>query len=213
MLPILPKLSLKKYKICIVCEGYEESEYIEKLDEINVFDSQYDIVVKNAETLSQVFNVYQDSYASRQYDLVVAFCDTERFPYEDFIREFNRFKQLHHKAEEGDLFKVIYFSNPCTLQIVLSHFGEIKLTTSNKKKNQPTVMTCTGVSGYKGREDQRTTIYNQITVSNFEVMKKNIQKINTSDFKIVSSTNFYNLVDSLESKKTDWLDNINKMIS
>ncbi len=37
------------YKVCILCEGYEEYDYLKKLKELNVFDKNINIVLDNAE--------------------------------------------------------------------------------------------------------------------------------------------------------------------
>lgn len=43
----LPKIS-NKHKICIICEGNEEYEYLERLKDLKVWNDQYDIFLVNA---------------------------------------------------------------------------------------------------------------------------------------------------------------------
>jgi hypothetical protein len=44
----LPKL-FDKHKICVICEGNEEYQYLNKLKSLNVWDSQYEFILDNAE--------------------------------------------------------------------------------------------------------------------------------------------------------------------
>lgn len=44
-LPSLPQQT----KICIICEGDEEYEYLDKLKELDVWNEKYDIVLENAD--------------------------------------------------------------------------------------------------------------------------------------------------------------------
>lgn len=39
----LPKL-FDKHKICVICEGNEEYEYLERLKALKVWDAQYEII-------------------------------------------------------------------------------------------------------------------------------------------------------------------------
>ena len=39
----LPKL-FDKHKICVICEGNEEYEYLERLKTLKVWDAQYEII-------------------------------------------------------------------------------------------------------------------------------------------------------------------------
>ena len=43
----LPKF-IDKHKICIICEGNEEYEYLNRLKELKVWNEQYDISLVNA---------------------------------------------------------------------------------------------------------------------------------------------------------------------
>ncbi|MCM1106709.1 MAG: hypothetical protein NC355_07185 [Blautia sp.] len=57
----LPKLS-DKHKICIICEGSEEYEYIKRLRTLKVWSEQYDISLVNAGGNGNIPSRYQDRY-------------------------------------------------------------------------------------------------------------------------------------------------------
>ena len=75
-LPSLPQQT----KICIICEGDEEYEYLDKLRELNVWNEKYDIVLENADGNGNVPARYQDKYQNGSFDVVLLFCDTDRKP-------------------------------------------------------------------------------------------------------------------------------------
>ena len=43
----LPKF-FDKHKICIICEGNEEYEYLKRLKDLNVWNEQYEVSLVNA---------------------------------------------------------------------------------------------------------------------------------------------------------------------
>ena len=57
----LPKL-FDKDKICVICEGNEEYEYLERLKALKVWDAQYEIISDNAGGNGNITARYQDSY-------------------------------------------------------------------------------------------------------------------------------------------------------
>ena len=73
----LPKF-LDKHKICIICEGNEEYEYLNRLKALKVWNEQYDISLVNAEGNGNIPARYQDSYQNGAYEVVLVFCDTEK---------------------------------------------------------------------------------------------------------------------------------------
>ena len=73
-LPSLPQQT----KICIICEGDEEYEYLDK------WNKKYDMVLENADGNGNVPARYQDKYQNGSFDVVLPFCDTDRKPYEQY---------------------------------------------------------------------------------------------------------------------------------
>ena len=65
-------------KICIVCEGNEEYEYLKRLIDLHVWNSIYKVELKNAEGNGNIAARYQDGYQNDVYDAVFVFCDTEK---------------------------------------------------------------------------------------------------------------------------------------
>ena len=136
----LPKL-FDKHKICVICEGNEEYEYLERLKALKVWDTQYEIIPDNAEGNGNIPARYQNSYQNGSYELVLVFCDTEKKPhkqYEDIKRKINEFHGIETAADE-----VIMFGNPCTMQIISKHWTDENLKSPAKKTNAPIIKNST----------------------------------------------------------------------
>lgn len=205
----LPIINYKR-RICVICEGYEEKEYLEKLIELEVFNTKYDIKLINAESNSSLFGYYQDKYASGSYDIVLIFCDTDKpsdqVYYHALIEQINS----HHGKRVAD--KIIFYVNPCSMQIILSHFsGSVSLSTQSKKRNRLLIKQLTGVSDYDAHEDQRQRIFAQLTFTNYSEMKNRIRSLPNDDNQI-PSTNMLTLFGYLENDNDQWVDNINRIL-
>lgn len=195
-----------KPNILIICEGYEEYEYLEALKKLNVW-SNYNIELINAESNGSIFPIYQFSYQNDDYDLILIMADTDRPTYDDFllmIDKINTFHDVQNFANE-----VVIFGNPCTMQFILNHFSAecIYVKKSNKKKNEELIKQLTGVENYDAHAEQRKAIFCQITKENYEKMKNNITVCSDKYFEI-SSTNFLKFIKNLESVDTSWIDDI-----
>lgn len=202
-------LKNNKKKICLICEGYEEFDYISKLLELKVWADVYDFSLVNAESNGNISARYQDRYQSDNYDIVLVLCDTDRKPHHDFElirKKINDIFGIDNAADE-----VIIFVNPCTMQVELLHFENIKLRTQNKNKNASEIERLTGIQDYKAKEEQRKAMCNLITKENYEEMKKNLLSLAT-DYKIEASTNFGVFLKRFEDNKTNWIDEINKKL-
>lgn len=53
------------------------------------------------------------------------FCDTDKLPSTRYKKIKDEIDEFHGKKVAGE---IVIFGNPCTMQIILSHFTEIKLT-------------------------------------------------------------------------------------
>ena len=202
-------LKNNKKKVCLICEGYEEFDYISKLLELNVWSDVYDFSLVNAESNGNISARYQDRYQSDNYDIVLVLCDTDRKPHHDFElirKKINDIFGIDNAADE-----VIIFVNPCSMQVELLHFENIKLRTQNKNKNASEIERLTGIQDYKAKEEQRKAMCNLITKENYEEMKKNLLSLAT-DYKIEASTNFGVFLKRFEDNKTNWIDEINKKL-
>lgn len=195
-------------RICIVCEGYEEYDYINRLKQCDVWSDGYSVKPQNAKSLDNVFAVYQNEYQSDNYDLVVVYCDTEKNPYEKFNTMCEKINKFHDKQVTQD---IVYFVNPCTLQVILSHFSKVKLKSNQKTDNANLVERLTGVQEYIAKRKQREAIMVKVNKKNYSVMKINISDLPT-DYVKCPSTNFIELLSYLESKDTSWVDKLKDKI-
>ena len=208
MINRLPLLS-DKHKICIVCEGYEEYEYINRLIEINVWNKQYKFFLVNAKGNGNIPARYQDLFQNGSYELVLIFCDTEKKPYEqyeDIKRKINEFHGVEHAADE-----VMIFGNPCTMQVIIKHWTDENLKSPAKTVNAPLIKKYTGVDKYKGKIDQIKEIMKCIDIKNYTDMTLRINKLDTTDT-ISGSSNFGKFLEYFEKSDSTWIDKINEKL-
>lgn len=195
----------KKIKICIICEGYEEYEYLDKLLKIKVFDNCYDIRLINAKGNGNIFARYQDIHQRNMYHLVFVFCDTEQKPHEQFNDIKNKIDELHDHKGIAD--KLVIFANPCTMQVVLLHFGDVVLKSNQKSKNAEDIEKLTGIKGYNASEEQRKELFDKITKSNYSEMKVRIKSMSTNSSD-KNSSNIADLLNCLEMQDINWIEEI-----
>ena len=196
-------------RICIICEGDEEYEYLEKLTSLGVWSKEYCLQLENAEGNGNIPARYQDKYQNGAYDLVLIFCDTDRKPYEqyaDIKRKINEFHGIENAADQ-----IVIFGNPCTMQIIIEHWGDVALSSNSKKKNAPVIFELTGIEGYKGRKEQRWELFSRITKENYQKMRERIKKL-PSDDTVEGSTNFGRFIDCFSSGDSEWIHVINRSL-
>lgn len=76
---------IKGRRICIICEGAEETEYINALLNKKVFSDIYNFTEPiNAKSTNNIYSRYVDKFQSNSYDLVLIFCDTDKKPNEKY---------------------------------------------------------------------------------------------------------------------------------
>ena len=200
---------IKGRRICTICEGDEEKDYINTLLSKKVFSDKYNFAEPiNAKSINNIYNRYTDRYQSNSYDLVLIFCDTDKRPsvkYHEIKQKINAF----HGVNVAD--DIIIFGNPCTMQIILSHFAEIKLTSQSKHVNARYIEQFTGIKGYNAKDTQRKVLFSKINRNNYEDMKENIKKLSTND-EDVSSTNFLKFIENFENNDDSWIDEINNKL-
>ncbi len=198
-----------KHKICVICEGNEEYEYLKRLKDLKVWDEQYEIVPVNAGGNGNIPARYQDRYQNGSDELVLVFCDTEKKPheqYKDIKRKINEFHDVAHAADE-----VIIFGNPCTMEIISKHWTNKNLKSPAKSVNASLIKEYTGVENYKGRADQIQEVMKHITVENYKDMSKRIKNI-IKDDSVTGSSNFGKFISLLENSDSTWIEEINKKI-
>ena len=201
----LPKFS-DKHKICIICEGNEEYEYLERLKALKVWNEQYDISLVNAGGNGNIPARYQDRYQNGSYEVILIFCDTEKKPheqYEDIKRKINEFHGVPNAADE-----VVMFGNPCTMQIIAKHWTDENLKSPAKSVNAPLIKKYTGVENYKGRANQIKEVMKYVTTGNYVDMCKRVGDLESDD-SITGSSNFGKFIKLFESDDSVWIDEIN----
>lgn len=197
---------LDKDKVCIICEGDEEYDYLNILKKLKVWNDKYEVVLDNADGNGNIPARYQDRYQNGSYEIVLVFCDTEKKPYEqyeDIKRKINEFHGIDNVAEE-----IVIYGNPCTMQIILEHWTDIRLKSPAKKVNAPVIKEFTGVANYKGRADQREEVMKHITAENYHDMFRRISAMESDD-SIVGSSNFDKLLRYLSDADNGWINKIN----
>ena len=208
-LPIFLDTNLNPNKICIICEGPEEYEYLEKLNSLGVWSNNYSIILVPADGNGNVPARYQDKFQNGSYDIVLAFCDTDKKPYEqyeDIKRKINEFHGIENAASN-----VLIFGNPCTMQIILKHWIDVKLKSHSKKANASLIKDCAGVENYKARADQRQQLFAKITKENYEEMYERVKKMPEDDT-IIGSSNFSRFIDYFMNNHDGWINDINKKL-
>lgn len=200
---------LDKDKICIICEGDEEFDYLNRLKELEVWNEKYEVLLDNADGNGNIPARYQDRYQNGSYEMVLVFCDTEKKPYEqydDIKRKINDFHGMENVADE-----VVIYGNPCTMQIILEHWTDVRLKSPAKKVNTSLIKEFTGVDNYKGRADQREEIMKHVTADNYQDMYIRISAMENNDT-VVGSSNFDRLLEYLSADNDSWIKEINEKL-
>ena len=204
----LPVIS-KKHRICVICEGLEEIIYFKRLMALNVWSAEYEFVPINAKGESNVFARYQDAYNNDAYETIIIFCDTDKYPYREYSLLKKKLTDFFDKKSAPQ--KVVLWANPCSMQIILSHFGDIKLVNQGKKTNSGIIEQITGVAGYDGHEDQIKEICSRIFQRTYPEMKKRPSAEKYDDKKPGSSNVVY-FLNMFENPDTKWINEINKYL-
>lgn len=203
--------SKNENKLLIICEGYEEFDYLQRLKNCHVWDKKISVDIKNAKSIDQISAVYSYNFMLGIYKLVVVFCDTEQAPYAQFLSLKAQINSFHGKKKVAD--HVVFYANPCTLQIILSHFENVRLTSNSKSDNAGIIKKLTGVEDYRATKKQRMAIMEKVTNSNYAVMKQNLSFLSSTSFDAVPSTNILLFFDHLDCGDTKWLNNMEKLTS
>lgn len=200
-----------KKKICIICEGFEEKEYLERLQSFGAWSNQYfEVQLVNAKSISNIAPRYQDIFMSGSYDLILIFCDTDCYPFDGYNEMKQKIDKFHGRAGVAPL--IVFFANPCVLQIIVLHFSEdIRLTSNQKSKNGKILEELVGIKNYQAHENQRAKLFEKINKQNFKQMLSRIGSLSDDETK-ENSTNFSTLINNLNSKSTKWIERINKKI-
>ncbi len=205
----LPNIS-RQHRVCIICEGFEEYEYLYKLKSLKVWNKCYSIEPVNAESNGNIFARYQDKYQNAAYDVVLVFCDTDKKPYEQYGEIKDKINKFHGLNDASD--KVVIFANPCTMQIIILHFENVILPSHKKNKNADIIKRNTGIENYKAREDQRKLLFGLINAKNYYDMKDRCKELSVIDSEKPSS-NFGLFIHNFAEKDIGWINSINDALT
>lgn len=204
----LPELS-RRHKICLICEGYEDIAYIKRLQNLEVWSDTYVFTLINAKGASNISARFQDAFQNDRYELVLVFCDTDKAPYREYAQVKEKLNCFLNKPIAAQA--LIIFANPCTMQIILSHFGDVSLKNQGKGTNSAEIEKWTGVKNYNAHEDQIEAICNKIFRRNYADMRRRVAVIDFSDT-VSCSTNFSSFLDHFESDDAEWIAGIQEQL-
>ncbi len=197
-----------KDSLLIVCEGAEEFDYLNRLKTCGVWSNNFSVKPIDAGSIDKIYATYSYYYKTNSYRLIVIFCDTEKHPYDKFVAMKQKIDGFHGKCVAD---QIVFFVNPCTLQVVLLHFGAIKLTSNSKCDNAEKVERLTGVKNYDATEQQRRSIVNKINMQNYTKMKQRLAQLKDT-YTYVPSSNVLHLFKALEMGNPKWLSEMNQKI-
>ena len=103
--------------------------------------------------------------------------------------------------------RLVIFANPCTMQIVLSHFGDVDLKNQGKKTNGKIIKDLTGVEGYDAHADQVKELCSKIFRHSYYEMRERVKEMDKGD-EVSGSTNFIHFLDKFENEDISWIKDI-----
>lgn len=204
----LPDLN-RKHTVCVLCEGYEDFTYFNRLLELNVWSEAYNFFPVNVKSASNIPAKFQDAFQNDRYEIILVFCDTDKKPYREYSEIKKKINIFLNKKKAAE--KLIIFANPCTMQIILSHFGDVSLKNQGKKTNAAEIERLTGVKNYDAHKEQIKEICGKIFNRSYKDMKQRVEKINLSDT-TPCSTNFFVFLERFENEDAKWISDIQKYL-
>ncbi len=203
----LPPIGAALHKVCVICEGNEDYAYIQRLLELNVWNPAYDFQLINAKSESNIFARYQDAYSNDRYEIILVFCDTDKEPHTQY-KQLKQKLNAFHGGKRTAADKLIIFANPCTMQIVLLHFGDVSLKNQGKKTNAPIIEQLTGIPDYDAHAEQIEALCSKIFRRSYPDMRRRVAEINLPDT-VPGSTNFIVHLERFEQADVKWIREIN----
>ena len=203
---VLPPVR-RKHRICVICEGHEDYQYFGRLIALKLWDDSYSFTPINAKSASNIPARFQNEYQNDRYEIILVFCDTDKEPYREYAQIKGKINAFLGKRKAAD--KLIIFANPCTMQIILLHFGEVSLRNQGKKTNSAEIERLTGIPEYDAHEDQIQELCRRITRYNYPDMKERTEAISYPDT-IPGSTNISIFLNWFEKADDQWIIDIRK---
>ncbi len=199
----------RKRNVLIIAEGFEEKPYLDKILSFpNIRKDIYNFApVVNVKGSGRIDARFQYEIQRGFYDIVLIFCDADKGS-DDFLKLVEKLDCFF--KEKYNSLNVIIFANPVTLQIVLSHYGDVSLTSSAKRTNSPIVKALTGIDNYDAKEEQIKEMIDGIYYHSIDDFKRRLSKI-SNNFEDIPSTNFLLFLERFESDDTSWIDDVNSL--
>lgn len=207
-MPNLPPIS-RRHSVCVICEGDEEQGYFTRLTELNVWSSAYAFYPINAHGASNIPARFQDAYQNDRYEIIVIFCDTDKAPYREYALVKRKINAYLNKQKAFE--KITIFANPCSMQIILLHFGEVSLKNQGKKTNASIIEQMTGVKDYRAHAEQIKELCGKIHQKTYPDMRGRVITLNIPDT-VSASTNFITFLEYFESAESQWITMIRKYL-
>ena len=184
-----------------------------RLTKLSVWNEKYEFVLKNAHGESNIASLYESIFQNDSYEIVLVFCDTDRAPHKQYKLLKDKLCKFHG-TKDGRMLtdNIIIFANPCTMQIILSHFGDVSLKKQSKKVNADIIEYYTKVKNYDAHIDQIKQICSRIYRRSYIIMKERVSKMDGSDTE-PGNTNFINYLDKFESDNAEWLGNTKSILN
>lgn len=207
----LPQID-HRHKVCVICEGDEDFEYFKRLINLSVWDKAYEFIPQNAHGESNIPSLYSNLYQNDRYEAVLIFCDTDKAPYREYSLLKKKLVEFHGGTTKTSVTeRIIIFANPCTMQIILSHFGDVSLKNQGKKTNAALIEQLTGISNYDAHLNQIQELCGKIIRRNYADMKRRVELINNPDT-VSASTNFIGFLNQFESDDVEWIHGIKQSL-
>ena len=197
------------HRVCVICEGLEEEMYFRRLLSLNIWSSTYEFYVINAKGESNIFARFQDAYNNDRYEMIIIFCDTDKSPYREYSLLKKKLNEYFGKRTVAR--KIILWANPCSMQIILSHFGDVRLANQGKKTNANIIRQLTGIDNYKAHEKQINELCNKIYRRTYPDMKRRSREDEYEDTN-AGSSNAVHFFELFEADDTRWINEINKYL-
>lgn len=195
--------------VCIICEGPEEYDYLNKIKELGVWSEGYRIDLVNAYGNGNLPARYQDKYQNGLYDAIIVFCDTDKKPFEQYKDIKRKINEFHGKGGIADL--IVMYGNPCTLQVIIQHWANIILKSPSKHRNAKIIEELLGINNYDAHSEQRAKMMEMIDKDNYLLMLERVAKLPSNDA-IIGSSNFDIFMSYLSKDDYSWIDEINRKI-
>ena len=199
-----------RHRVCVICEGFEDYHYFNRLIALNVWNSAYSFTTINVKSASNIPARFQNEFQNDRYEIILVFCDTDKEPYREYAQIKDKINKFLGKRKAAE--KIIIFANPCTMQIILLHFGDISLKNQGKKTNSSVIEQMTGIQNYDAHEAQIRELCGKITRTNYPDMKKRVEDINLPDT-VSGSTNISAFLNWFETSDDHWIADMRRTLS